>query len=57
LGRTRRWEGSKIKLDSNRLIHDLKSLFFRPDPDLCGARRAKSVKDGAIAPPSGLVLD
>jgi hypothetical protein len=42
---------------SSILLFDLKSLFFRPDPDLCGARRAKSVKDGAIAPPSGLVLD
>ena len=42
---------------SSILLFDLKSLFFRPDPDLCGARRARSVKDGAIAPPSGLVLD
>ena len=42
---------------SSILLFDLKSLFFRPDPDLCGARRARSVKDGAIAPPSGLVPD
>jgi hypothetical protein len=42
---------------SSILLFDLKSLFFRPAPDLCAARRAKSVKDGAIAPPSGLVLD
>ena len=119
LGRTRRWEGSKIKLDSNRLIQgfrtpalmselradaagvregprhevagswaevvqralwglyepgtvkpdfsasfalstillfDLKSPFFRPDPGVCGSRRARSVKDGAIAPPAGLSL-
>ena len=39
------------------LLFDLKSPFFRPDPGVCGARRARSVKDGAIAPPSGLVLD
>jgi len=35
----------------------LENLFYRPDPDLGGAQRARSVKDGAIAPPSGLVLD
>src|SRR5258708_5541376 len=39
------------------LLFDLKSPFFRSDPGVCGARRARSVKDGAIAPPSGLVLD
>ena len=39
------------------LLFDLKSPFFRPDPGVCGARRARSVKDGAIAPPNGLVLD
>ena len=30
--------------------------FFRSDPGVCGARRARSVKDGAIAPPAGLSL-
>ena len=39
------------------LLFDLKSPFFRPDPGVCGARRARSVKDGAIASPNGLVLD
>jgi hypothetical protein len=42
---------------SSILLFDLKSPFFRPDPGVRGARRARSVKDGATAPPSGLVLD
>ena len=41
---------------SSILLFDLKSPFFRPDPGVCGARRARSVKDGAIAPPAGLSL-
>ena len=40
---------------SSILLFDLKSPFFRPDPGVC-ARRARSVKDGAIAPPAGLSL-
>ena len=57
------YEGGTVKPDfwalslSCILLFDLKSPFFRPDPGVCGARRARSVKDGAIAPPSGLVLD
>ena len=41
---------------SSILLFDLKSPFFRPDPGVCGSRRARSVKDGAIAPPAGLSL-
>ena len=39
------------------LLFDLKTPFFRPDPAFARARRARSVKDGAVAPPGGLVLD
>jgi hypothetical protein len=39
------------------LLFDLKSHSFVPTLASAGARRARSLKDGAIAPPNGLVLD
>ena len=57
------YERGTVKPDFSALFTFIHS-FVRPEepilssrPWLCGARRARSVKDGAIAPPSGLVLD
>jgi len=38
-------------------LFDLKRPSFRPDPGADQARRARSLKDGALAPPKGLSLN